>query len=292
MASPRHCVGLRPTNSGRLRFDSRLERFVSIKIMTCEATRAIKAGKADELAMLQKISSADQSHPGRRHVVKYYETFDLEGPHGTHCCIVTEPSGFSLHFMRSLQLSEGERFSPEDITDTIRHVLLALDYLHNSYGIIHTDIKFDNILYRPNDLAACITHVLLTIPSEAYRCDTRARPVAVPIVSQPITMYSPGTDIQNTRAQAVIADFSHCELSSKAMRTPTQSCINQRTGPITASKTRFNPTPCAHPNLFLVTAGTERSMSGVSGAWPPKYSPIIGYFNPGANSNGTGTRIT
>ncbi|CAE6377239.1 unnamed protein product [Rhizoctonia solani] len=209
--------------------DIALERFVSIKIMTCEATRAIKAGKADELAMLQKISTTDRSHPGSGHVVEYYETFDLEGPHGMHCCIVTEPLGFSLQFTRSLQLSQGERMAPEDIADTIRHVLLALDYLHNSCGIIHTDVKFDNILYRPDDLTACIAHVLLTIPSETYRCDLRARPVAVPIVSQPITMYSPETDIQKARVQAVITDFSHShwanhrfqdEIQSYALRAP------------------------------------------------------------------------
>jgi serine/threonine-protein kinase SRPK3 len=103
--------------------------------MTCDSTKALDKGNSDEITMLKKIAATDRSHNGSRHVMEYYETFDLPGPHGLHKCIVTEVLGISLDYLRR----EGGdlRLGARVVKTVIRQVLLGLDYLHNSCGIVH-----------------------------------------------------------------------------------------------------------------------------------------------------------
>lgn len=120
----------------------RLERFAALKIMTRQATSELKKGESDEATMLQKVASADTLHPGRRHVLEYYDTFVLDG---VHICIVSEVLGPNLY-----NLTHRERSDPEEtahgkvllplpiLKSCLRQILLGLDYLHTSCGIIHT----------------------------------------------------------------------------------------------------------------------------------------------------------
>ncbi|KDQ24645.1 hypothetical protein PLEOSDRAFT_33228 [Pleurotus ostreatus PC15] len=131
------------------------DRFVALKILTCEATKALSSDenqRSDEQRMLEKIATAEPSHRGFSHSLAYFGSFDFNGPHGLHRCIVTEVLGYSIDYLRKLNDTD-RRVAPSIVKRVVKQVLLGLEYLHNVCGIVHTDLKHDNILFRPLDLA-------------------------------------------------------------------------------------------------------------------------------------------
>ena len=121
----------------------REERFVALKILTNEATKALAPGpdqRSDEQHMLQKIASADPSHRGFRHNLAYLDTFEFTGPHGPHRCIVTEVLGYGVDYVRKLRPEGDRRIAPSIVKRVTRQVLLGLEYLHDVCGIVHTGI--------------------------------------------------------------------------------------------------------------------------------------------------------
>ncbi|KAF2215355.1 hypothetical protein CERZMDRAFT_110054 [Cercospora zeae-maydis SCOH1-5] len=76
-----------------------------------------------EPSVCRHISNVSSEHPGREHVRKLLDSFEIEGPHGKHICLGYEPLGNSL----------------------------ALDFLHTEAGIIHTDLQPNNIILGMHD---------------------------------------------------------------------------------------------------------------------------------------------
>ena len=85
--------------------------------------------------MLGKIASADPAHRGFRHTLAYYDTFEFESAHGAHRCLVTEPLGYGVDYVRKLH--EDHRISLSTVKRIVRQVLLGLAYLHEVCGIVH-----------------------------------------------------------------------------------------------------------------------------------------------------------
>eukprot|EP00931_Biecheleriopsis_adriatica_P086052 TRINITY_DN60789_c0_g1_i1.p1 TRINITY_DN60789_c0_g1~~TRINITY_DN60789_c0_g1_i1.p1 ORF type:complete len:601 (-),score=135.47 TRINITY_DN60789_c0_g1_i1:109-1911(-) len=77
-------------------------------------------------------------------VVMLCDSFKHEGPNGEHTCMVFETMGPNV-------LALIKRFNFKGVPlDTVRkvsaHTLIGLDYLHRVCGIIHTDLKPENVL--------------------------------------------------------------------------------------------------------------------------------------------------
>ncbi|KAK7457190.1 hypothetical protein VKT23_010488 [Stygiomarasmius scandens] len=214
----RYCVsrklGWGQFSSVWLARDRKENRFVALKILTHECTKALQASdtdkRSDEIAMLQKICSVDRSHRGFVHTLELYDSFSFDGPQGNHVCLVTEPLSFSLAEIRTeIGELQGDMSLTMILTKRIiKHILYALEYLHDVCGIIHGDIKHDNILCRPTDLDAVITQALIQYPSISYTCDTRATPSIVPIISQPLPPSAELT-IPSLETTFVLSDFGH-----------------------------------------------------------------------------------
>ncbi|KAL8833100.1 MAG: hypothetical protein Q9170_004509 [Blastenia crenularia] len=100
--------------------------------------------KIFELGVLQHIQQTDTSHPGRKHVPNLLDHFTHAGPHGEHVCLVFKVMGQSIANFR------GQWNPPMIPVPMLQRImtqtLQALDYLHHSCGIIHTDISPQNIL--------------------------------------------------------------------------------------------------------------------------------------------------
>ena len=89
-----------------------------------------------ELPIYEEINNLQTTHEGRKHVRKMYDSFELQGPHGTHICLVHEPLGISLGELK--ELTPDGLFSPELIRQSLRCILTGLQFLHKEVRVIHT----------------------------------------------------------------------------------------------------------------------------------------------------------
>ncbi|PCH34455.1 kinase-like protein [Wolfiporia cocos MD-104 SS10] len=192
--------------------DREEDRFVALKILTCEATKALSGGeteqRSDELALLQRIADAEPSHPEFRHNIACYGSFEFAGPRGAHRCVVTEALGYSLDYIRKLTDDGDRRVRPSIVKRVVKQVLQGLQYLHDVRGIIHADIKHDSILLRPAAVSAVAAHALATDPSVAYDCGTEACPPVVPVESQALPL-SAAPAVRDDELEAVLAHVGH-----------------------------------------------------------------------------------
>ncbi|KAI0850662.1 kinase-like domain-containing protein [Daldinia vernicosa] len=92
----------------------------------------------DEIKLLQRIVQANPNHPGRKYVVSLLDSFEHKGPNGVH-----------------------HRGIPRDLVMQItKQVLMGLDYLHRECGIIHTDLKPENVLIEIGDVEQVVKKVV------------------------------------------------------------------------------------------------------------------------------------
>ncbi|ELP87206.1 dual specificity protein kinase lkH1, putative [Entamoeba invadens IP1] len=96
----------------------------------------------DEIEILRKISVNDPNM--RYYCLHLIDSFQHRGLNGIHMCIVTQVGGSNLLSLIRLYHYRG---IPLDITKEIsKQVLIALNYLHTVCGLIHTDLKPENVL--------------------------------------------------------------------------------------------------------------------------------------------------
>ncbi|KAI0192767.1 kinase-like domain-containing protein [Astrocystis sublimbata] len=112
----------------------------------------------DEIKLLQKIVQANPNHPGRKYVVSLLDSFEHKGPNGVHVCMVFEVLGENL---LGLIKKWQHRGIPRDLVMQIaKQVLMGLDYMHRECGIIHTDLKPENVLIEIGDVEQVVQNVV------------------------------------------------------------------------------------------------------------------------------------
>lgn len=123
-------------------------RHVALKVVRSAAHYTETA--IDEIKLLNKIVQANPNHPGKAHVVSLLDSFEHKGPNGVHVCMVFEVLGENL---LGLIKRWNHRGIPMPLVKQItKQVLLGLDYLHRECGIIHTDLKPENVLIEIGDV--------------------------------------------------------------------------------------------------------------------------------------------
>ncbi|QRV92955.1 Serine/threonine-protein kinase [Ceratobasidium sp. AG-Ba] len=191
--------------------------YAALKIMTRKATLRLEAGESDEAGMLEKVACADPTHIGKRHLVEHYNTFKITTPEGSHQCIVMEVLGAGVdELMRQTEY----RLPIGLVKIIIRQVLLGLDYLHTSCGIIHTDIKFNNLLLLLDDPPSVVTKTIVASPSKTYPGVPSLGPSPHIVESQPII--SPLDSLDLDRVAIKIADLGEAQWSHHHFRDKVQ----------------------------------------------------------------------
>src|ERR1700761_924538 len=128
--------------------DTTTGKHVALKVVRSAAHYTETA--IDEIKLLNRIVQAKPDHPGRKHVVSLLDSFEHKGPNGTHVCMVFEVLGENL---LGLIKKWNHRGIPMPLVKQItKQVLLGLDYLHRECGIIHTDLKPENVLIEIGDV--------------------------------------------------------------------------------------------------------------------------------------------
>lgn len=94
------------------------------------------------MEVLSAIAKGDPSNS--KCVVRLIDHFKHTGPNGQHLCMVLEFLGDSL--LRLIKYNRYKGMTLNKVREICKCILLGLDYLHRELGIIHTDLKLENIL--------------------------------------------------------------------------------------------------------------------------------------------------
>ncbi|CCG84252.1 protein of unknown function [Taphrina deformans PYCC 5710] len=116
--------------------DTQENRHVALKVVR-SATHYTETA-VDEIKLCQKIATADPSHPGHAHVVSLLDQFEHEGENLLGLIKRYEHRGIPVAVVKQIT----------------RQILLGLEYLHRECGIIHTDLKPENVLIAIDDVEA------------------------------------------------------------------------------------------------------------------------------------------
>lgn len=149
--------------------DNTTGKHVALKVVRSAAHYTETA--LDEIKLLNKVVQANKDHPGRAHVVSLLDSFTHKGPNGNHVCMVFEVLGENL---LGLIKRWNHRGIPMPLVKQItKQVLLGLDYLHRECGIIHTDLKPENVLIEIGDVEQIVKTYVNDDPKKNERDDTR-----------------------------------------------------------------------------------------------------------------------
>uniref|UniRef100_T1ILN7 non-specific serine/threonine protein kinase n=1 Tax=Strigamia maritima TaxID=126957 RepID=T1ILN7_STRMM len=114
-------------------------RYKALKIVRSDVS--VKEASRSEIKMLKSANSIK--------VVKLLDNFKISGVNGTHICMVFEVLGDNL---LKLIIESGYKGLPlTKVKSIIRQVLEGLNDLHTKCGIMHTDIKPENVCVNKNN---------------------------------------------------------------------------------------------------------------------------------------------
>jgi serine/threonine-protein kinase SRPK3 len=162
--------------------DNTAGKHVALKVVRSAAHYTETA--LDEIKLLKKVVDAKEDHPGRAHVVSLLDSFNHKGPNGVHVCMVFEVLGENL---LGLIKRWNHRGIPTPLVKQItKQVLLGLDYLHRECGIIHTDLKPENVLIEIGDVEQIVKTYVKDDTKKDERPNGRRRRRTLITGSQPL----------------------------------------------------------------------------------------------------------
>ncbi|KAH6616284.1 serine/threonine-protein kinase SRPK2 [Boeremia exigua] len=231
--------------------DNASGKHVALKVVRSAAHYTETA--LDEIKLLKKVVDANEAHPGRKHVVSLLDSFNHKGPNGMHVCMVFEVLGENL---LGLIKRWNHRGIPMPLVKQItKQVLLGLDYLHRECGIIHTDLKPENVLIEIGDVEQIVKAYVKDEPKKKDSADSsdrngRRRRRTLITGSQPLP--SP-----------LNASFNHAELGSFPGAQSLNKVMNESTGKDSPTTV---PSPSSSPDGFVMSGalGTASQSSSMS----------------------------
>ncbi|KAJ7162087.1 kinase-like protein [Mycena filopes] len=164
-----------------LSWDSKMKRHVALKVVKSAARYTETA--LDEIKLLQRLitsstPSGAPNHPGRSHVISFLDHFRHTGPNGTHVCMVFEVLGENLLGLVKRHQNKGVPMAV--VKQIAKQVLLGLDYMHRCCGVIHTDIKPENVLIHIDDVESIIQSELALASASPSSSAPKPKIIGVP----------------------------------------------------------------------------------------------------------------
>ncbi|KAK5111488.1 hypothetical protein LTR62_004941 [Meristemomyces frigidus] len=130
--------------------DQVTQRFVALKItaiqLAADGSRHVQ--QRLEWKAYNRLSGMETSHEGVRYIREIQARFDLSSPSAAgaeHACLVFDVAG--VHLTELERIYPGRRLPINLTKDVLKNVLKAMDFLHSEAGIVHTDIRKENIFF-------------------------------------------------------------------------------------------------------------------------------------------------
>lgn len=124
-------------------------QLVAMKV--CKSKKSVTEQAQDEVMLFEQMRPGGAS--GSPFVVMMTDHFWHTGPNGRHKCMTFEVMGENLLALVKHYNYDG---LPLDLCRRLsRHTLKGLEYIH-SCGVIHTDVKLENVLICRHDMTALI----------------------------------------------------------------------------------------------------------------------------------------
>ncbi|KAG0681259.1 serine/threonine protein kinase, CMGC group [Pichia californica] len=130
---------------------------VHVAMKVVRSAQGYRETAIDEIKLLAKINMTDEDHPGHQYLIKLLDYFDHEGVNGTHICIVFEVLGENL--LGLIRRYKHKGLPIMFVKQIAKEILLAVDFLHRKCGIIHTDIKPENILIGIHEVETLLNYL-------------------------------------------------------------------------------------------------------------------------------------
>lgn len=111
----------------------------------------------DEIKLLDKVTTSDLHHPGHEHVIQLLDTFTHKGPNGVHVVMVFEVLGENL--LGLIRRYKHRGIPVVFVKQIAKQLLASLDFLHRKCGVIHTDLKPENVLIEIGDVEQIVRMV-------------------------------------------------------------------------------------------------------------------------------------
>jgi serine/threonine protein kinase len=110
----------------------RARRYVALKVYVQTSWLPRELPAYHQITTLAR----DSSHQARRNIRSLHDSFEIQGPDGSHVVLVLEPAQMSLRDMKTVFRPEG--FDEDMVKGAIIELLKALDFLHTQAKIVHT----------------------------------------------------------------------------------------------------------------------------------------------------------
>lgn len=119
-------------------------QYVALKLCVKLQSDSSTSELDNELNIYKRIANSPKDHPGRSAVRSLLNSFDVDGPHGRHRCLVHTPLWDNILSLK--HRNPIARLPPEIIAFVLKRLFLGLDLLHRECHVAHADIKETNIL--------------------------------------------------------------------------------------------------------------------------------------------------
>lgn len=125
------------------------KKYVTIKINVNTLTTDFLQGRRE---IAKKLATTNKAHRGYNHVRFMLDTFSIKSKHGEHLCIVYDVLREPID--ECMSKMQNSLFNSDKLRKLLPSLLYGLDYMHAECGVVHTDLKPDNIMmglgYDPN----------------------------------------------------------------------------------------------------------------------------------------------
>ena len=115
---------------------------IDVAVKVAKSDQATTEQVTDEIKLLKAVGKVETDHIGKETVMRLLGSFSVTGENGSHLCLAMELLGANL--LKCLDTRSG--MCLYNVKVVMRQVLQGLDFLHTEVGIIHADIKPENIL--------------------------------------------------------------------------------------------------------------------------------------------------